>query len=70
MKSGVPRTCPVGGELQVVELGDSEVGELGATLASDEDVGRFDVAVDEPLSVGGVQSTGYLANDIDGLCRR
>jgi hypothetical protein len=47
-------------------LGDAEVTEIVVllTLATiDQDVGRFDIAVNQPLRVGGVKSSSNLSDD-------
>src|SRR5215469_685085 len=41
-------------------LGQSEVEDLGDTMAGDKDVGRFDVAVNHPLTVSGGKTVENL----------
>ena len=40
-----------------------EVDQIGEIVVIEQDVRRFDVAVDEPNLVGGMQSFGDLADD-------
>jgi len=44
--------------------GQAEVGYLGFASRVDQDVGRFDVAVDEPFGVGVVQSLGNRGHEV------
>ncbi len=37
--------------LRAVGLGDTKVGDLDAVVSTDEDVGRLDVAMDDPRAV-------------------
>jgi hypothetical protein len=41
----------------------SEIQDFGVTTRSDEDVGRFDVAVNDAFAVGGVERVGDLDGD-------
>ena len=47
------------------ELGEAEVEDLGMTLTGDEDVGRLDVPMDDPLRVGLGEGIGYLDAPLD-----
>jgi hypothetical protein len=47
------------------ELGDAEVGDLQAPVRGDEEVGGFDVAVDDALGVGVVEAFGSLAEELE-----
>ena len=47
--------------------GDAEIGQDRPALLVQQDVGRFDVPVDEPLVVGVVQVPGDLGDDPGGL---
>ena len=44
------------------DFGEAEIENFGVAAAGDEDVGGFDVAMDDLLGVGGVEAVG----DIDG----
>jgi hypothetical protein len=44
----------------LVGAGDAEVGQVRRAGGGDQRVGRFDVAVDEALAVGGVECAGQL----------
>ena len=58
------------GEVGVLgRLGDAEVGHLHPPVAGEQDVGRLDVAVDEPGPVGGVERLGDLGGEAGGLPR-
>ena len=46
------------------ELGEAEVGQV-AVFAGEEDVARLDVAVHEPLGVGGIESASDLPDKLD-----
>ena len=45
-----------------IQLRQSEIEQLGVAAVGDEDVARFDVAVDDPAGMGGVERIG----DFDG----
>ena len=49
--------------------GDAEVGDLGVTVAVDEDVLRFDVAVDDARQMRGRQTLGDLPRDAAELAQ-
>ena len=69
MYCGVPATTPVCVMATVVHgPGQAEVGDLDPLDAVfEQDVGRLDVAVDQPLSVGGRQPRGRLHADPQDL---
>jgi hypothetical protein len=46
--------------------GEAEVGEVDGAVLSEQDVGRFDVSVDEPARMGGVEGAGDGADDGHG----
>src|SRR5208282_525578 len=50
-------------------LGQSEIENLGLVAAGHENVGGFDVAVDDSLGVGGVESVGDLRAEIEQLLK-
>ncbi len=58
-----------GGEVGAAggDLGDAEVGDLGPQPFEQDDVGRLDVAVDDPLRVGEVERFGDLGHDVPDL---
>ena len=49
------------------EPGQAEVEDLGAPIAHEEQIFRFQVAVNDALIVSGGQSAGYLCSHIDCL---
>ena len=51
----------VGAERQL--LGETEVGQVGVVLLAEQDVRRFDVAMDEAMAVGGVERPAELRHD-------
>jgi hypothetical protein len=59
---GAVRRRPVegGGRVGATAAGDAEVGEAGRSVAAHEDVGRLDVAMDDPGLVGGFDGAGQL----------
>ena len=60
----------LGCALRARVLGDAEVTEVGVLLRlSEKDVGRLDVAVDEPGAVGGVERAPDLVGDPQRLGR-
>ncbi len=52
------------------DLGEAEVEDLDASVASDEDVVRLEVAVDDALVVRGAETAGELRRDLGCLARR
>ena len=50
-------------------LGDAEVGEVGVALLIEQDVGWFEVAVDNALLVGGFQGGGDLVDQSGSVVR-
>ena len=74
MYSGVPVTTPVLVTPGRVDLArDAEVGDVGVPaglVALDEDVGRLDVAMHQPLAMRGVERVGHVADDGDALLAR
>ena len=48
--------------------GDPEIGELDRTVVSEQDVGRFDVAVNDPAAVDGVKRSGHAVDHVQRLC--
>ena len=48
-------------------FGQAEVGDLGAAVGGQENVGRLEVAVDDALAVGGVDGAGDYADGRRGL---
>ena len=50
-------------------MSDPEVGEQGATVVVDEDVRRFDVAVDDALAVGILEGLAISASHWTALSR-
>ncbi len=52
------------------QLGQAEVRDLGRALLGQDDVGRLDVAVDDPALVGVVEGPGQLLDEPRGLARR
>ena len=69
MYCGVPATTPVCVRLRVVDrAGQAEVGDLDPLDAVlQQDVRRLDVAMDQPLRVGGRQPRGRLHADAEDL---
>ncbi len=58
----------MGNRIVVHRAGQSEVGDLDPLDAVlQQDVGRLDVAVDQPLGVGRGQGAGGLATDAEDL---
>src|SRR5688572_12406333 len=49
------------------KLRDAEVEQLHLLPVGDEDVGRLDVAVDDPFTVSRVEGVGYLNTQLDKL---
>ncbi len=48
----------------VGQLGETEIGDLGVLIGGDEDVGRFEVAVDDAGGVRHLQGVGHLRQEI------
>ena len=48
-------------------LGEAEVGDLHPALAVEEDVGGFDIAVDDAVVVGVGEGVEDVGGDVDGL---
>ena len=62
---------PVLGQPGVFQrAGDAEIDEVGEVVLVEQDVGRFDVAVDQPDLVGGMQRLGDLLDDAHRPRRR
>lgn len=53
-----------------LELGEAEVGDLEAPRAGDQNVGRLDVTVHDPLPMGVVQAARQLTGQIADLLER
>jgi len=53
-----------------LQTGSAEVAQLDRAVAGPEDVGGFDVAVDDPVGVGISQRLGDLAGDAGGFVER
>ena len=53
----------VHGQVGGLQAGDAEIGDLGRTVASQDDVGRFDVPVDDTERVGVVERGGDVGGD-------
>src|SRR6185295_11095244 len=53
--------------LWLLELGQSEVRELGISVLRDENVLRLDVAVEDACSMGGGQSVGNPDEQLEDL---
>ena len=49
------------------QLGQSEIQHLGVSPIGDEDVGGFNVPMNDPFSMGGIQSVGHLDSQIQQL---
>ena len=47
-------------------LGQAEVGDLGHAVGGEEDVGRLEVAVDDPGLMGGVDGPGQGRHQLGG----
>jgi len=56
------------GELErfLVDFGDPKVGQQWVAVAADQNVGRLDIAMDDPLAMGIGQRLGYLADQCGG----
>jgi hypothetical protein len=52
-----------------LELGQAEVEDLDAAVASQEEVLGFEVSVDDAAVVGGGEAARHLASVVDGLAR-
>ena len=51
--------CSGGIDLGLRGLGDAEVRQVGLALVVEQDVGRLDIAMDEPVLVGGIEGLGH-----------
>ena len=51
-------------------LDDAEIGHLHLPVRANQHVGRLDVAVHQPLGVGGGQGRGHLDGQLDGPAGR
>lgn len=49
----------------VHQVGDAEIDDLDRIVAEDEDVGRFEIAMDEAALVSGLEAPAGLAEDLD-----
>ena len=47
-------------------LGQAEIGDLGDAIAVEEDVGRFEIAVNDPNPVSGLDGLGECRNELGG----
>lgn len=47
------------------DFGDAEIGDFGVAGGGDEDVGRFDVAVDNPFGMSEIEAGGNFAEDLE-----
>ena len=47
-------------------MSDAEIDDLDRVILQHEDVARLDIAMDQPLLVGRLQSAAGLAGDVDG----
>ena len=61
---------PVLRQVGGIEPGDAEVGDLHPPFGIDDEVRRFDVAVDHPLAVGVIEPLGNLLDDVDDALER
>src|SRR5580700_2969528 len=52
------------------KLGEAEVENLYRAALGDEDVGRFDVAVDDAFGMSGVEGVGELDADVEQAIER
>jgi len=52
------------------EVGEAEVGEAGGAVGCEEDVGGFEVAVDDAEPVGAGEGIGEVEADLNGPGRR
>ena len=53
--------------LALHQLGQAEVGDLRDALLGQHDVGRLEVAMDDPVLVGVMQGAGQLLDELRGL---
>ena len=71
MYSGVPIPIPEVVRLRELSLlqhlGDAEIGQHGLAGIGDQDVGGFDIAVDDALLVGVIQGAGHRREEPGGL---
>lgn len=49
------------GRAALQQLGDAEIGDVGVAVVVEEDVGRFQVAMDDAAAVGFVESRAMRA---------
>ena len=57
----IPDDCEFGR----IDASDAEIGDLYAVVLQQQDVGRFDIAVDDAALVGKAESAQYLRHDAD-----
>ena len=73
MKLGVPSTAPVWVCISpppIKQLGQTEVGDLGHVFGGQKDIGRSQVAMDDPKLVSGMNRAGQCLYQVDGpACR-
>ena len=59
------RRVPAPGEGLLGHMSDAKVGDLGGAIGGKEDVGRFEVAMDDTLLVGRIQALAHVAGDAE-----
>ncbi len=62
-----PGDGPFGRFEAAADSGDTEVGELRFAVLGEQNVRRFDVAMQDPALVRRLQSTGHLHTDVQGV---
>ena len=50
-------------------LGKAEVGDLGRAVTTHQDIGRLEIAVNNPFGVGGIDSPGETLNQLNCIPR-
>ena len=50
-------------------LGKAEVGDLGRAVTTHQDIGRLEIAVDNPFGVGGIDSPGETFDQLNCIPR-